>query len=94
MEKIKPILDKLANHGSNDTILQTITVYFHKLVNKCPWNFCTPYDLVMTMMDDLGLDKTSQCQIIKKLISVSLRCIYYISCRRNKPWMNAELIEF
>ena len=38
---------------------------------------------VMTMMDDLGFDNNSRNQVIKKIITLSVRCTYYIFCRRN-----------
>ena len=49
---------------------------------------------VMTMMDDLGLDNNSRNQVIKNIINLSVRCTYYIFCRRNKAWTNPELLEF
>ena len=56
--------------------------------------FDSSSDSVMTMMDDLGFDNNSRYKITKKIINLSVRCTYYIFCRRNKAWTNPELLEF
>ena len=56
--------------------------------------FVSSSDSVMTMMEDLGFVNNSRSRIIKKIINLSVQCTYYIFCRRNKAWMNPELLEF
>ena len=51
-------------------------------------------DSVIKMIEDLGFDKNRQSYIIKKIINVAVRSSYYIFCRRNKPGMNPELLQF
>ena len=55
--------------------------------------FDSSSDSVMTMMVDLRFDNNSRNQVIKKIINLSVRCTYYIFCRRNKAWTNPELLE-
>ena len=56
--------------------------------------FDSSSDSLLTMMDDLGFDNNSRNQVIKKIINLSVRCTYYIFCRRDKAWTNPELLEF
>jgi len=49
---------------------------------------------VMMMIDDLGFEKGSHSEIIKQNINVSVECTYYIFFHSNKPWRNADLLEF
>ena len=69
-------------------------VHFINLSMSALGIFESSSDSIVRMMDDLGFDKNRRSQIIKKIINISVRCTYYISCRRNKPWTNPELLEF
>ena len=44
-------------------------------------------------MNDIGIDKTQQHYIIKKIISLAIRATYFIFCRRNKTWNSPDLIK-
>ena len=70
------------------------SVHFINLSMSALGIFESSSDSMVTMMDDLGFDKNRRSQIIKKIINISVRCTYYIFCRRNKQWTNPELLEF
>ena len=70
------------------------SVHFINLSMSALGIFESSSDSIMIMMDDLGFDKNRRSQIIKKIINVSVRCTYYIFCRRNIPWANPELLDF
>ena len=40
----------------------------------------------LDMMNDIGIDKKQQLYIIKKMINIAIRAIYYIFCCRNRNW--------
>ena len=40
----------------------------------------------LDMMNDIGIDKKQQLCIIKKMINIAIRAIYYIFCCRNRNW--------
>ena len=46
------------------------------------------------MLDELKFDKTAQKHIIRKTMNISIRCSYYIFCRRNKAWNNPDFLDF
>ena len=70
------------------------SIHFINLSTSALGIFEYSSDLIVRMMDELVFDRNSRSQIIKKIINVSVRCTYYIFCRRNKPWMNLELLSF
>ena len=47
----------------------------------------------LEMMNDIGIDKTQQHYIIKKMISLAIRASYFIFCRRNKTWDSPDLLK-
>ena len=51
-------------------------------------------DSLITMLDDLKLDKTASNIIIKKLRNIAIRCTYYAFCCRKKSWTNPDLSDF
>ena len=51
-------------------------------------------DSLITMLDDLKFDKTASNIIMKKLMNIAIRCIYYVFCCRNESWTNPELLDF
>ena len=53
-------------------------------------NECSTF---LEMMNDIGIDKTQQHYIIKKMISLAIRATYFIFCRRNKTWDSPDLIK-
>ena len=53
-------------------------------------NECSTF---LEMMNDVGIDKTRQHYIIKKMISLAIRATYFIFCRRNKTWDSPDLIK-
>ena len=53
-------------------------------------NECSTF---LEMMNDIGIDKTQQHYIIKKMISLAIRATYFIFCRRNNTWDSPDLIK-
>ena len=51
-------------------------------------------DTILTMMNDLGIAKSVQISIIKKILNIAVRSTYYIFCRRNKTWTDPALLHF
>ena len=49
-------------------------------------------DTILTMMNDLGIEKSVQKSIIKKIMDIAVRSTYYIFCRRNKTWTDPALL--
>ena len=49
---------------------------------------------LLSMVRDFSLDQDHHNHIIKKVVSIAVRCIYYIYCRRNKSWPYPELLDF
>ena len=47
---------------------------------------------LFSLLHDLHFDKTITKRIIMKAMNISIRSSYYISCRRDKPWTNPELL--
>ena len=51
-------------------------------------------DTILNMMNDLGIAKSVQISIIKKIMTIAVRSAYYIFCRRNKTWTDPALLHF
>ena len=51
-------------------------------------------DTILNMMNDLGIAKSVQISIIKKIMNIAVRSTYYIFCRRNKTWTDPALLHF
>ena len=51
-------------------------------------------DTILKMMNDLGIAKSVQISIIKKIMNIAVRSTYYIFCRRNKTWTDPALLHF
>ena len=51
-------------------------------------------DACIQMYKDLDCEEKHLKYILKKLITVIIRITYYISCMRNKPWTNPELLTY
>ena len=51
-------------------------------------------DTILNMMNDLGIAKSVQISIIKKIMNIAVRSTYYIFCRRNKAWTDPALLHF
>ena len=51
-------------------------------------------DTILTMMNDLGIEKSVQKSLIKKIMNIAMRSTYYIFCRRNKTWTDPALLNF
>ena len=47
-----------------------------------------------TMLEETGIDKAIQRRLVMKMINIAIRCTYYIFCKRNKEWTNADLLDF
>ena len=54
----------------------------------------TSFDSLITMLDDLQMDKSNSKIIIRELMNIAIRCTYYVLCCRNKSWTNPELFDF
>ena len=48
----------------------------------------------LVMMNDIDIDKKHQLYIIKKMINMALRAIYYIFCCRNRNWDSPDLMHY
>ena len=48
----------------------------------------------LVVMNDIGIDKKQQLYIIKKMINIALRAIYYIICCRNRNKVSPDLMQF
>ena len=46
------------------------------------------------MLTDLQLDDKAKKIALLKTINITVRCTYYIFCRRNKSWTNPDLLTF
>ena len=51
-------------------------------------------DTILNMMNDLGIAKSVQISIIKKIMNIAVKSTYYIFCRRNKTWTESALLHF
>ena len=51
-------------------------------------------DSLLSMFKDFNLDQNYQNYIIKKAVSIAIRCTYYVFCRRNKSSPNPALLDF
>ena len=51
-------------------------------------------DTILTMMNDLGTEKSVRKFIIKKIMNIAVRSTYNIFCRRNKTWTDPALLHF
>ena len=48
----------------------------------------------LDMMKNLDFDENTRKFITRRLMAISIRATYYIFCRRNKDWLNPELLTF
>ena len=48
----------------------------------------------LDMMKDLDFDENTRKFIVRRLMAISIRATYYFFCRRNKDWLNPELLTF
>ena len=48
----------------------------------------------LDMMKDLDFDENTRKFIARRLMAISILATYYIFCRRNKDWLNPELLTF
>ena len=51
-------------------------------------------DSLISMFKDFNLDQNPQYYIIKKVVSIAVRCTYYVFCRRKISWPYPELLAF
>ena len=56
--------------------------------------FSDECSIFLDMMNDIDIDKKQQCYIIKKMINIAIRAIYYIFCCRNRSWDSPDLMQF
>ena len=56
--------------------------------------FSDECSMFLDMMNDIGIDKKQQLYIIKKMINIAIRAIYYIFCCRNRNWDSPDLLQF
>ena len=47
-----------------------------------------------TMLQELGLSKSEEDYIVKKLINVCIRCTYFLFCKKDSDWPEAELLSW
>ena len=51
-------------------------------------------DSFISMLNDLNLSKAQTSDVCKFIANISVRCTYYIFCRRKKDWKDVELLNF
>ena len=56
--------------------------------------FSDEYSTFLDMMNDIGIDKKQQIDIIKKMINIAIRATYYIFCCRNRNSESPVLMQF
>ena len=49
---------------------------------------------LMNMLQDLSTSKQEQLYLVKKIITICIRCTYYIFCKRDSEWTSPELLTF
>ena len=47
-----------------------------------------------TMLQELGLSKSEEDYIVKKLINVCIRCKYFLFCKKDSNWPETELLSW
>ena len=48
----------------------------------------------LDMLEDLNLYKTCRHYVVKKMMAIAVKTLYYVFCRKNKDWDNPELMTF
>ena len=48
----------------------------------------------MNMLQNLSTSKQEQLYLEKKVITICIRCTYYIFCKRDSKWTSPELLTF
>ena len=51
-------------------------------------------DSLLPMFMDFNLDQNSQNYILKKVMSIAIKCTHYIFCRRDESWPNPDSLGF
>ena len=47
----------------------------------------------LKMLEDMHVEKTFTKYLIKRIINIAIRSIYYIFCCRNKEWTKPDLLK-
>lgn len=47
-----------------------------------------------TMLQEIGLSKSAEDYIVKKLINVCIRCTYFLFCKKDSDWPETELLSW
>ena len=87
---------KAIKYGSliQDLRSQYRTITFINLSMSALGIYEASSDTILNMMNDLGIAKSVQISIIKKITNIAVRSTYYIFCRRNKTWTDPALLHF
>ena len=86
------ILNCIAN--SLQPVINDRSSLYADVNNMCSLGvFSNECSTFLEMMNDIGIDKTQQHYIIKKMINLAIRATYFIFCRRNKTWDSPDLIK-
>ena len=48
----------------------------------------------LEMLEDVKFDQTCRHHVVKKIMATAVRTSYCVFCRRNKDWVNPELMTF
>ena len=51
-------------------------------------------DSLMELLEDLDFAEKLRKRLISKIMTIAIRCTYYIFCRRNKEWNDPNLMDF
>ena len=49
--------------------------------------------IIIIIVKSLSFDSKLKKHFLSKLISITIRCTYYIFCYRNKPWKDPDFLD-
>ena len=52
------------------------------------------FESFINLLKCLEVSQPIQRSILSKMINITIRCTYFIFCRRNKPWTDPDLLAF
>ena len=94
---IKLNSDRKANkyHSLSGSLQKSFsTVKFVNVSMSALGIFGTSSESFLSMLTDLHFDEKTKQHVMLKTMNISVRCSYYIFCRRNNNWANPALLDF
>ena len=61
---------------------------------SCQGVFANESISLLTMFNNLGLDRKVQDFCIKRMTTIAIRTTYFVFCCRNKEWENPILLSY